>query len=416
MQPVAEGKAARRGSWRVNIVLTLASILLALLSAEVILRWVGYDHPQFYMLDPVVGWRPRPGVAGWSSGETEAYVAINAEGYRDLDHPLTKPGNVYRIVLLGDSMTEGVEVALDDLYWKRLETLLSQCPALDSRRVEVISLAVNGYGTAQEYLTLKERGLKYRPDLVLLAFFTGNDFTDNLEALGRHRDRPYFSLESGRLAVRHTAGDEPDFAPRRRWAELWYRTLDQVRLVQLARQAYSRLRLLLRYGRPDAGQIEQPGLDSRVFLPPVAPEWKEAWSVAEALIAAIADESARAGAAFAMTTLANPLQDLPDIAARERLASKLGAADLNYPDRRLAQYAEARRFPDVALVGPLAAYAAEHHTALHGADPRNPVGHWNALGHRVAAQALSRGLCDALTTGKLPLPSTHPQSGSNTSR
>jgi hypothetical protein len=415
LHPAAAGTAARRSAWRANIALTAVSVVLALLLAEVLLRMVGYDRPQFYMLDPVVGWRPRPGVAGWYSRETEAYGVINREGYRDIGHPLEKPADAYRIVLLGDSMSESLETGFEDLYWRRLEPLLAGCPALDGRRVEVISFAVNGYGTAQEYLTLQQRGLKYRPDLVLLAFFSGNDFTDDVEALGRHRDRPYFSLDNGRLVLRQTAGEAADFAARRRHEELRHRFLDHIRLVQLAREASFHLGQLLRYGRADASRIEQPGLDSRVFLPPATPEWKEAWAVAEALITAISDAAQRDGAAFALTTLVNPLQDLPDVAARDRLARGIGAADLGYPDRRLAQFAADHGFPDIALAAPLADYAAEHHAALHGTE-RNPVGHWNALGHRIAAQALSRGLCDALTAGKLPPPSARAQSGSNTLR
>ncbi|MBV9687343.1 MAG: hypothetical protein JO096_09045 [Alphaproteobacteria bacterium] len=60
----------------------------------------------------------------------------------------------------------------------------------------MISFAVNGDSTAHEYLIFRERGSKCRPDLVLLAFFTGNDFTDNVRALRRHRDRQYFVLRT----------------------------------------------------------------------------------------------------------------------------------------------------------------------------------------------------------------------------
>jgi hypothetical protein len=375
----------------------LASVGLSLLVIEAFLRFTGRNHPHFYMLDPLVGWRPRPAIAGWYLGEVENYVAINHEGYRDVDHALAKPAGIYRILLLGDSMSEGVEVALDELYWKQLEALLTQCVALAGRRIEVISLAVNGYGTAQEYLTLRERGLKYQPDLVLLAFFTGNDFTDNLKALGSHRDRPYFKLREGRLALEQTAGDAADFAARQHWEELQHRVLDPIRVIQLIRQAQLRLRLLLRFGHADASRIEQPGLDSRVFLPPTTPQWEEAWNVAEALIAAIAESARAAGAAFAMTTLTNPLQVVPDLGARDRFAKELGVADLAYPDRRLAKFAAANGFSDIPLVEPLAAYAAENHAPLHGADPKQPIGHWNALGHRRAAAELSRGLCDVMT-------------------
>jgi hypothetical protein len=400
----------RKSGWRINLMLAVVSVGFSLLVAEALLRWAGHNHPQWNKLDPLVGWRPRPGVAGWYSGEVDNYMSINQEGYRDIDHPVVKPPGVYRILLLGDSMSEGVEVALQDLYWKRLEPELTQCSALSGRRTEVISFAVNGYGTAQEYLTLRERGTKYRPDLVLLAFFTGNDFTDNVKTLGRHRDRPYFVLRNGTLTLEHTAGMAPDFAFRQRLDELKQRFVDPIRIVQLFRQAQARLRARWQYGRADPNRIEQPGLDNRVFLPPSTPEWEEAWAVTEALIHAIADSARNAGASFAMTTLTNPFQVLPDIAARERFARQLGAPDLAYPDRRLAEFAAASGFRDAVLAPPLGAYAAEHHVALHGSDPRQPIGHWNVVGHRVAAEALGRALCDFMAGGQLR-PSSPPGSG-----
>lgn len=395
----------RTCSWRANLALALVSLGISLLLAEALLRWVGHPHPQWNKLDPLVGWRPRPGITGWYSGSVDSSVAINHQGYRDIDHALIKPPGTFRILLLGDSMSEGMEVALQDLYWKRLETTLPQCPALGGRRVEVISLAVNGYGTAQEYLTLRERGLTYRPDLVLLAVFTGNDFTDNVGALGRHRDRPYFVLRDGNLVLQHTAGMAPDFASRQRFEELKLRLLDPIRIVQLFRAAQRRLQALLRYGNVDPNRIEQPGLDSRVFAPPSTADWEQAWAVTEALINAIAESARSDGAAFAMTTLTNPFQVLPDVAARERFAAELGEPDLTYPDRRLANFAAANSFPDAMLVQVMGAYAAEHHVALHGSDRGQPIGHWNALGHRVAAEALSRRLCDFMAAGQLPPPS-----------
>lgn len=397
--------AHRQGRRRANLLVVLLSVVLSLLVAEAALHWLRHDYPQFYMLDPLVGWRPRPEVKGWFSGESDTYVAMNREGYRDVDHPLAKAPGTYRIVILGDSMTEGVEVDLEALYWKRLEALLPRCPALAGKPVEALSFAVNGYGTAQEYLTLKRRGLKYRPDLVLLAFFTGNDFTDNDQALGGHRDRPYFTIDNGALVLTHTAGDEPGFAARRRWSDLRQRVFDHSRNLQLISQASSRLRLLLRYGRPtDDLRVEQPGLDSRVFLPPATADWKQAWNVSEALILATAETARNHGAAFAMTTLANPLQDLPDLSSRRRLEQQLGVDTLTYPDHRLSQFAAAHGLVDVPLAEPVASYAAEHHTALHGVDPRRPIGHWNALGHQIAAEYLARGLCAAMAQGRLDAP------------
>jgi hypothetical protein len=400
ISPTSERRWLR--GWRGNLLLVVVSLVVSLVVVELALRVVGKNTPEFYRLDPDVGWRPRPGVTGWVEAEGATHVAMNREGYRDIDHPLEKPPNTYRIVLLGDSMTEAVEVPLDDTYWRQIIAPVEQCRG--GQNVEVINFGVNGYGTAQEYLTLKNWAVKYHPDLVLLAFFTGNDFTDNSLALGKHEGRPYFALKDGKLDWVRRPGDQPGFAAEKRWLDFRAVTIDEIRLVQVFRRASRRLRELIRYRVSPAARIQQPGLDNDVFLPPTSPDWIATWQVTEALIQAIADTAHSAGAAFAMTTLVNPLQDLPDPAERARIAKSLGATDLTYPDRQLSAFAAAHSLVDIPLVEPVAAYAAEHHAALHGIDPKEPIGHWNTLGNRVAGQYLAQGLCDAMNAGKLAPP------------
>ena len=49
----------------------------------------------------------------------------------------------------------------------------------DGKNWEIINTGVVGWGNDQEYLFLIDEGLRYEPDIVLLAFYTGNDMTDN---------------------------------------------------------------------------------------------------------------------------------------------------------------------------------------------------------------------------------------------
>jgi hypothetical protein len=60
---------------------------------------------------------------------------------------------------------------------------------------------VSGYGTAQELIMLRERVWAYDPDVVLLAFTTNNDVSDNLRALKRDEAIPYFRLQDGKLTL-----------------------------------------------------------------------------------------------------------------------------------------------------------------------------------------------------------------------
>ena len=242
------------------------------------MRAGGPGTPQFYRPDPDVGWRPRPGVSGWIA-DPSAIVAMNRAGYRDIDHPLAKPPHTYRIVLLGNSMSEAVEMPLDDTYWRRLVPLLQACRT-DGAAVEVISFAVNGYDTAQEYLTLKQWALKYQPDLVLLAFFTGTDLADDVLALGRHQDRPYFALEDGRVELVRRPGGQPT-SPLTVPVELWSTTSAWSSCSRAAR----RLHDTIKYGLADQMRVETGGLDKPgVPGSPTAPDWDRRPGMTEELI------------------------------------------------------------------------------------------------------------------------------------
>jgi hypothetical protein len=86
------------------------------------------------------------------------------------------PGTT-RVLLLGDSMSmaEGVELA--ETYIKQFEEKANHQGL--STKIETINAAIRGYGNDQEVVLFERIGIKFQPDLVILAFFEGNDFDDN---------------------------------------------------------------------------------------------------------------------------------------------------------------------------------------------------------------------------------------------
>jgi lysophospholipase L1-like esterase len=97
--------------------------------------------------------------------------ASNALGYRDVDHAVEKPKGVYRIVVLGDSVGAGLKVErFEETFPPVLEKRLQEAGI----HAEVINLSVSGYNTQQEVETLREHGLPYSPDLVLVAYTLGD--------------------------------------------------------------------------------------------------------------------------------------------------------------------------------------------------------------------------------------------------
>ena len=92
----------------------------------------------------------------------------NSEGFKDYEYRIEKPNNTFRIIALGDSMTEGVFVAVNDTWPKQLERKLNKLNL--TLQFEVFNFSIAGAGTLEEVKTLEEKGLKYNPDMVILAF------------------------------------------------------------------------------------------------------------------------------------------------------------------------------------------------------------------------------------------------------
>src|SRR3989344_39134 len=104
-------------------------------------------------------------------GEYDVSVKINSFGLRDNDYNTRLSPNVKKILLLGDSMTFGYGVEQENSYPEILETLAGG-------NYTFINSGVGGYSPDVEYIYLKEKGLKFNPDIIILGLYIGNDITD----------------------------------------------------------------------------------------------------------------------------------------------------------------------------------------------------------------------------------------------
>lgn len=379
---------------RRDLALIAVSLLFAAAAAEIGLRIAGIAYPVFHRLEPLRGWSPLPGVSGVWMTEGEALIENNAEGFRDRDRPLTKPPNTFRIAVIGDSMSEALAVPLEKTYWSILERALARCRG---DAVEVMNFSVSGYGTAQQLLTLRHNALKYEPDLVLLAFFTGNDVWNNERALDGHEDRVYFVLEpDGSLREDASNTATARFRTKMLWRGVVNGAINASRLLQLIRESYTRAKTALRGDKARDGAIFDPASgDYRIFVPPATEEWRRAWKTTEALILKMRDAAAAKGAAFGIVNLTAPVQVYPDAALRRAFAKSLGTDRLDYPDRRIAEFAANAGIPAITLLDPLRDHATATGAYLHGFDNTRPgTGHWNDAGHARAAAEIAKVLCE----------------------
>jgi lysophospholipase L1-like esterase len=177
----------------------VVSLLLPLLVVEAVLRLVGpilpgnYSTGEFLVPHPVYGRFHVPGFDGWvKTREYTSRVTINSLGLKGPERPYAKPPGVRRILYLGDSFTEAVQVPEQDGVVSRLERALN---ARGSDRYEVLNAGVGGWGNGQELTYLREEGYRYQPDLVVVMLFLGNDIYDNSYALQgspKNPHEPYF--------------------------------------------------------------------------------------------------------------------------------------------------------------------------------------------------------------------------------
>jgi lysophospholipase L1-like esterase len=112
--------------------------------------------------NPRIGHHHRSGAEARLMGVS---VRTNADGFRDDEYPVAK-GDRRRIVFLGDSLTLGWGVEKEETFEHLLEAGLNAVAP-----TEIINLGVGNYNTTQEVALFVEKGLKYRPDQVVLFYF-----------------------------------------------------------------------------------------------------------------------------------------------------------------------------------------------------------------------------------------------------
>jgi hypothetical protein len=362
-----------------GLVISLATVMVVLLIMEVSLRALHVGSDSTTRPHPWAGWVHVAGRDAEFESEDRSLgpqirVHFNALGLRDVERTRDKPANVYRVLVLGDSYVEGMQVPQESTFTRRIERSLN---GLGGRRVEVWNAGIAGYTTSNELLYFRHEAKAFQPDLVVLCFLSGNDVADQLPATATTlNNRPFFHLENGQLVL-----DRSHFR-RESGLNAWLR--NHSRAYQWAKR-----QVLLMTRRAPKSRRAPPTfpIDLEVYSSRPDSTWSLAWDLTERLLVALRDEVRAAGADFLLVSISNGVQESPE--ARRDRPNWVGWIDrpevsMDGPETRLAAFSKQYGIDYLPLLPAFRVEVARTGRPLH----IDWVGHWNVAGHTVAASAI----------------------------
>ena len=406
----------------ISILLVLFGILLACFLLEGAARVLGLNPPtgapaSFWQDDERFGWYHTPGAEGYyfnPPGEYNAYARVNEAGLIDEPYTEGKPEGVYRILVLGDSFTEGLRVPMDAAFHSVLEQRLNE----EGQKVEVINGGVAGWGTDQQLLFYQEIGRRYDPDLVLVAFFPANDVMNNTMSLERENfggvRKPYYLLEDGELVLHnYPVGSEPEegggesekpeatppspepslqaLQPALEHSALYRYLTPRLRVAAPGLALKLAEWGLIKPGSETRNAAQGPGyipVAYGVYHVPLEPLWEQGWDTTAAILAELKRQVEGDGAALAVVVLPAQEQVVPgawDLTLATFPAMQSQTWDLDQPNRRLAGILDSLGIPYLDLLPVF--------RAADGASLFFPIDrHWNEAGHALAGEALASWL------------------------
>lgn len=373
--------ATDRARWRGHILVLSGTLLLLVIVAETAARLIGAGEPPLLVVDPVVGKRFRAGFHGRvyvPEAGREVELRFNREGVRGPDHPRTKPPGTRRVAVIGDSMIAAIATDEEHTLVRRLETQLNaQSAAVAGPAWEVLNFGVSSSSTGNELVLYREVASRYAPDVVLCAFFVGNDLADNSHRLTQ-APRIYFELDDhGELRQRPFSAPRVEGEGLAGWLDrhsrfyVWQKTA--------MRELRGRARSWL--GRAEAAHW--------IFARTEPPEVAEAWRLTGKLLEAFRAEVEARGSRFAVLLIPSAEQVYDDL--WQDLLRQAGTAGRDFhrdhPQERLGELCEKAGIPLITMTAAFRAYA----TAASSTLPEQWLfhrGRWhlNAEGHRLAAE------------------------------
>jgi len=174
-------KYSRKTLYFFNFILFLSTLIFLFIGSELTLRLLKIQSDNHLMQHPVLGWVHIPNKSGRSvTSEFSVTWQINSHGFIGHEYSFKKPNDIFRIAVIGDSVTEAFQVPAVDSYTQLLERKLNTSIVENKNGYEVLNFGTTTYGTVKEFFVFENMVMNYTPDLVILALFIGNDIEDNV--------------------------------------------------------------------------------------------------------------------------------------------------------------------------------------------------------------------------------------------
>ena len=406
-------------AWLANLGITLLSLGFALVMAELAVRIIpvtqlageavtgrkyrriiGPTHQQLFVeYDPVLGWRKIPNSDAWfESTEWRIREHINSQGLRGLEIPFTRAEGRRRVLLLGDSFVEGYTQELPETVGAILEQELNRVDP----RYEVVNGGAGGYSTDQEVLFFETVGVKYRPDVTVLMFYY-NDVWYNNQPRYYRGAKPHFIRSDAGLVLTNVPVPPPGSVmsegapspladpPRRAGVKAWIG--DRSALYKVVRGAvrnnHTLRTLAARSGFIATADIETPApwhVWQNQYSPPIV----AAWDVTARLLLRLKQAVEAAGGQLLVFYIPEKESVYPARwrATRRRYGMSTREWDVTRDERELLRICQTHR---IECVDPTARFRTEAKTKRSEGERLywDIDVHWNAHGHRFAAQILA---------------------------
>jgi hypothetical protein len=289
-------------------------------------------------------------------------------------------------------------------FWFLMQEKLNFCTKNNNVKVEVINFGVTEYSTVQEFLTLKHHVWDYDPDIILLAFFSGNDISDNSKILSNKKYRPFFIYKNNDFVLDNSfRQSKPYLLLKSKIGQMAVKLSDHSRIVQFIKEIY-----ITRHFRTQKKNRQKETEDKKDFsnetgisynqiYNPIQKQWKEAWTITELIIKLMNNEVKEKGSKFIVVTLSTAAQVHPDPSFRKSFAKEINNNDLFYPEKRIKKLGDEEGFLVINLAEKMKNYAEKNRIFLHGfANTVMGKGHWNLAGHKIASQIISKKMCKFL--------------------